>query len=180
MFSSGPDIHATEAAERFCFGLALVWCCGLKDPTDDFPISVSCLYLPFFSHLQGLQFICPQPLCLETQSIHNKETRRFLLQNPNQHGNTGIHLQDFLNDPEKKRTPQSGNSLSAASDAHLVFLTRGCRVLQTPAVCLTFFLLVELFWFSSVITIISKYLLLGLLIYLLTQNLLSTFLIKEF
>lgn len=86
---------------------------------------------------------CTAPFCLlrgdYSASLHNRSARaakvsmtgtvrRFLLQNPNQHGNAGVPLKQ----PRNKRTPR-------AVTAHLGFLTRDCKVLQTPAVCITLF-----------------------------------------
>lgn len=101
---------------------------------------------------------------LSAKALITGTVRRFLLRNstpvPSLHGNAVIPLSS-KGVPQccrKKKLPSS-NCLSAASAAHLGLLTGDRKVLQTLRVY-HFFLLVDLFWLSSVITIISKYLLL--------------------
>lgn len=77
-----PETHATGPAERFFFGLAVVWCCGLKAPADDRPSYVSGRHRSVLPRPQGLQFIPPQLLCPGSQGVDDGDSQEVFTSEP--------------------------------------------------------------------------------------------------
>lgn len=137
-------------------------------PHRQFPSCVSCMHPSILPCLQGLQSVPLELLCPGARTPITHAVRRFLLQNPSQCGNTGTAQKDFLNDP---RWQLFASSLCGVSSPQAVKHYRQ-QIYHL-------FLLVQLLRFSSVLSVVNKHLLLGYMIYLQTQNLPSTFLLRN-